>query len=57
MSAFWGPWPKENELGQGAYQVGSEQVVLWGRGGCMAEGWGTVNALDTWRRKRVNEHP
>ena len=28
MSAFWRPWPKENELGQGAYRVGSEQAVL-----------------------------
>lgn len=31
MSAFWRPWPKENEPDQGAYQVGSEQVVLRGR--------------------------
>lgn len=31
MSAFWRPWPKENEPGQGAYEVGSGQVVLWGR--------------------------
>lgn len=54
MSAFWRPWPKESELGQGAYQVVLKgRLRLYGRG----TGVGAVNALDTWRRERVNERP
>lgn len=30
-AALWRPWPKENDRGQGADQVGSGQVVLCGR--------------------------
>lgn len=39
------PWPKENELGQGAYQVGSEQVVLWGRLGLYGRAMGDCECL------------